>query len=171
MKSTQWVKCVWVTAMLTAIAPSSVAQASTQPRQDTTRMDRHVQSYQDGIKYYQAGQLELARREFDSFLGAVGEHAGGNFMMGLVQLQLEDLEQAKKYLGLAVRYDGEMAAPRGYLGAIEYFLGNPDGGAAQRAALVEMHTRCNGTCENLAGIEEAIARIDANAAAVSGEAQ
>lgn len=156
-------------AALALLAPASFAQFSVddRPKQDIGKMDRYVRSYQDAVKYYQNGQTKLAEQELKKFLNGVGEHAGGNFMMGLVQVDLGDLEKARTSFRTAVRLDPEMVAPHGYLGAVEAVLGNPQAAQEQKAVLETMSAACNGTCPKAAEIAQGIQRIDENVAAAA----
>ncbi len=138
-----------------------------QPRVNTGRLDGSIKSYQDATKYYQAGQYKQAEMELEKFLAAVGEHAGGNFMMGLVQIGLQDIEKARTSFRAAVKSDPSMVAPRGYLGAVEAFLGNPKSAIEQKTALEKMATECGGNCPKAADITQALQRVEENLAAAA----
>ena len=130
---------------------------------------RPIKSYQDAVKYYQNGQMGLAEKELENFLGKVGEHAGGNFLMGMVQVQQGDLDKARTSFKTTVKLDPTMVAPKGWLGAIEAALGNPAGAAAQKAELEKLKAACAGTCPKAAEIAEGIQRIDENVAAAAAQ--
>jgi Flp pilus assembly protein TadD len=119
------------------------------------------------VKYYQNGQFKQAERELEKFLGKVGEHAGGNFMMGLVQIELQNIDKARTSFVTAVKLDPAMVAPRGYLGAIEAFSGNPQGALEQKTALEKMKTDCEATCPKAGEIDMALERINQNMAAAA----
>jgi len=157
-------------ALLMLAAPAALAQgsiSSTRPKQDIGKMDDYIKSYQDAVKYYQTGQFKLAEKELLSFLEHVGEHAGGNFLMGLVQIELQDLEKARTSFRAAVRLDATMVGPHGYLGAVEAVLGNMPGAVAQKTTLAKMKTDCAGKCPKAAEIDQAIQRVDENIAAAT----
>jgi TolA-binding protein len=154
-------------AVLLMLAAPAVLAQSGQPKPDIGKMDRLVKSYQDAVKYYQTGQFKLAEKELISFLDKVGEHAGGNFVMGMVQVQLGDLEKARTSFRTAVKLDPTMVAPHGWLGAIEAALGNPKAATDRKAVLVKMQADCAGTCPKAGEIAEAIQRIDENVAAAA----
>jgi tetratricopeptide (TPR) repeat protein len=154
---------------LTVFAPGSYAQLVTRPTLDTSRMDDAIKIYQDAVALYQKGEFKVAEKKLEDFLGRTADHAGGNFMMGLVQLELQDLDRSRIFLRNAVKYDPQMVSAKGYLGAIEYILGEPAKGQEQRAALAAMKTACAGACPKAADIDQAIERIDANAAALAEE--
>jgi TolA-binding protein len=166
---TKFVHGIVAAGCLALFAPTSFAQdgATVRPKQDIAKMDRYIKSYQDAVKYYQTGQTKLAEKELLDFLEGVGEHAGGNFMMGLVQVDLGDFEKARTSFRAAVKLDSEMVAPRGWLGAIEAALGNPQAAMEQKVALEKMKTACGATCPKAADIAQAIQRIDENVAAAA----
>jgi hypothetical protein len=164
MKLMQAVACI----VLVALAAPAFAQGSTRaPNIDQSKMDDSIKSYQDAVKYYQAGQLGLAEQELEKFLGRVGEHAGGNFLMGMVQAQQGDLEKSRTSFRTAVKLDPAMVGPKGWLGAVEAALGNLPGAAAQKAELEKLAAACAGTCPKAGEIAQGIQRIDDNVAAVS----
>jgi TolA-binding protein len=151
------------------MAPAVFAQdgLTARPRIDSSKMDRYIKSYQDAVKYYQTGQLNLAEKELKDFLDKVGEHAGANFLMGMVQVQQGNLEKARTSFRTTVKLDPTMVSPHGWLGAIEAALGNPAAAATQKAALEQMKAECAGTCPKAAEIAEGIQRIDENVAAAA----
>ncbi len=152
---------------LVSIAPVVDAQMVTRPKQDNTRMDDAIRIYQDAAALYQKGEYKVAEKKMDEFLGKAANHAGGNFVMGLIQIELQDIDKARVFLRNAVKYDSQMVSAKGYLGAIEYVMGDATRGQEQRAALAAMKETCAGACPKAADIDEAIERIDANAAAVA----
>jgi TolA-binding protein len=163
---TRLMRAATCVALLMTAAPAALAQGGSggQPKPNIDKMDRYIKSYQDAVKYYQTGQFKLAEKELLSFLEHVGEHAGGNFLMGLVQIELQDLEKARTSFRTAVKLDATMVAPHGYLGAVEAVLGNPQGAVAQKAALEKMKADCAGKCPKASEIDQAIQRIDENVA-------
>jgi tetratricopeptide (TPR) repeat protein len=165
--------CAVMGAALFPAAPPLTAPAAAQelvkraPNIDQSKMDDSIRSYQDAVKYYQNGQLGLAEQELQKFLSKVGEHAGGNFLMGLVQAQQGNLEKARTSFRTTVKLDPSMVAPKGWLGAVEAALGNLPGAAAQKAELDKLNAACAGSCPKAAEIAQAIQRIDENVAAVN----
>ncbi len=149
------------------IAPALAQRAALpdQPRPQIGKMDDSIKSYEDALKYYKAGDLERARQQLEDFLGKVGEHAGGNFLMGMVQAQMGDLAKSKIYFGTAVKFDPTMVSAHGWLGAVDAALGDMPGAEAQRAALVQMQTDCAGKCPKAATIQQEMDRIDQNISA------
>jgi tetratricopeptide (TPR) repeat protein len=162
-------------ALLSFGALPAIAQSTTgvvrAPNIDQSKMDESIRSYQDAVKYYQTGQLGLAEKELEKFLGKVGEHAGGNFLMGLVQAQLGNLEKARTSFKTTVKLDPDMVAPKGWLGAVEAALGNLPEAAVQKAELEKLQASCAGSCPKAAEIAQGIQRIDENVAAVTQQQQ
>jgi Tfp pilus assembly protein PilF len=155
--------------LLAFAAPSALAQEvyARAPNIDNSKMDKHIKSYQDAVKYYQTGQLKLAEKELEKFLGNVGEHAGANFLMGMIRVQEGDLEKARTSFRTTVKLDPAMVSPHGWLGAIEAALGNPSAARAQKAELEKMKEACAGTCPKAAEIALEIQRVDENIAAAA----
>jgi len=166
MKLMQAAACAVALALA---APTALAQSLSEraPNIDQSKMDDSIRSYQDAVKYYQGGQIGLAEKELEKFLGKVGEHAGGNFLMGMVQVQQGNLEKARTSFKTTVKLDPAMVSPKGWLGAIEAALGNLPGAAAQKAELEKLKAACAGTCPKAAEIAQEIQRIDENVAAVT----
>jgi predicted Zn-dependent protease len=161
--------CAAICAALLApsVASAQISRAAPQPKVNQDKMDASIKKYQDAVRHYQAGQFKQAENELEDFLGRVGEHAGGNFMMGLVQIELQNLDKARTSLRAAVNLDPTMVAPRGYLGAVEAFSGNMQGASEQKTALEKMKTDCGGTCPKAAEIDTALDRVVQNMAAAA----
>jgi uncharacterized protein HemY len=148
-----------------AAAPASAQQlVKRAPNIDSSKMDDSIKQYQDAVKYYQTGQFNLAEKELEKFLGKVGEHAGGNFLMGMIRVQQGDFEKARTSFRTAVKLDAAMVSPHGWLGAVEAVLGNPSAAQAQKAELEKMKAACGETCPKAAEIATEIRRIDENIA-------
>lgn len=163
-KLMQAAACALVLAFAAAPAP---AQSLTQraPNIDSSRMDQHIKRYQDAVKYYQEGKIKQAENELEKFLGSVGEHAGGNFLMGMVRIQQQDFEKARTSFRTTVKLDPAMVSPKGWLGAVEAVLGNKAAALEQKAELEKMKAACAGTCPKASEIDLEIQRIDDNLAA------
>lgn len=161
--------CAAILAALLApsVASAQISRAAPQPKVNQDKMDDVIKKYQDAVRYYQSGQYKLAEQELEDFLERVGEHAGGNFMMGLVQIELQNLDKARTSFRTAVKLDPAMVSPRGYLGAIEAFSGNMPGAAEQKSALEKMGADCAGTCPKAGEIAQAIQRVEENMAAAA----
>ena len=149
------------------VVSAQISRAGPQPKVNQDKMDNSIKKYQDATRHYQAGQFKQAEKELQDFLGMVGEHAGGNFMMGLVQLELQNLDKARTSFRTAVNLDPTMVAPRGYLGAVEAFSGNMQGAADQKTALEKMKADCAGMCPKAGEIDTALERVTQNMAAAA----
>jgi TolA-binding protein len=149
------------------VASAQISRAAPQPKVNQDKMDSSIRDYEDAVRFYQAGQYKQAEKELQQFLGRVGEHAGGNFIMGLVQLELQNMEKARTSFRTAVNLDPTMVAPKGYLGAVEAFAGNMQGAMEQKTALEKMKAECAGTCEKAGEIDTALERVVQNMAAAA----
>jgi Flp pilus assembly protein TadD len=167
MKLVQAAACAVLLAFAAQPAPAQqlVKRA---PNIDSSKMDESIRQYQDAVKYYQNGQFNLAEKELEKFLGKVGEHAGGNFLMGMVRVQQGDFEKARTSFRTTVKLDPAMVSPHGWLGALEAVLGDPAAAQAQRAELEKMKAACAETCPKAAEIATELQRIDENVAMAAG---
>jgi len=156
--------CVVVLSFSAVPAPAQELVPRT-PGLNSSKMDDSIKSYQDALKYYQTGQLKLAEKELEKFLGKVGQHAGGNFLMGMIRIQQNDFEKARTSFRVAVKLDPALVSPHGWLGAVESALGNPQAALAQKAELEKMKAACVEPCAKAADIALEIRRIDETMAA------
>lgn len=117
--------------------------------------------YAQGVDLLKAGNYKQAEKAFDDVLDVAAKDANTNYMMSLAQIGQNDFNNARKYLRNAVKYDGNMALARGWLGAVEARLGDKGKAEEQKTALVDLQTKCAGACAENAQIDGAIARIDA----------
>ncbi len=88
-----------------------------------------------------------------------------NLMMGVAQIGLNDLPEARRFLSRAVSEKPDLADALGRLGWVEARLGNADGAGKQRAALAGLKAKCNGACPQAAAIDVGISLIDSAGAA------
>ncbi len=100
----------------------------------------------------------LARREGDP---------ATNFMMGVAQIGLNDLAEAKRYLSRAVSEKPDLAEAIGRLGWVEARQGNAGDAARHRGVLTGLKAKCAGTCPQSAAIDAAITVIDSAKSATS----
>lgn len=131
--------------------------------------------YEDAVEYLNKGQFTEAERKFETMIGVQSKFPPKlvpmiNYLMGRTKMGLQKYPDAKKYMETAVKLDPEMAAPRGYIGALEYTAGNMDAVKEQLLKLDSMKTQCKSTCAQKADIDNAIKLIMAQrpAAAPSG---
>jgi tetratricopeptide (TPR) repeat protein len=127
--------------------------------------------YAQGVELMKAGNFKQAEKAFDDVLDVAGKDANANYMMALAQIGQQDFNNARKYLRNAVKYDGNHALARGWLGAVEAKQGDAGKAAEQKTALEGLKAKCAGTCAEAATIDAAIARIDAAAANPAGPLQ
>ena len=88
-----------------------------------------------------------------------------NLMMGVAQIGLNDLREARRFLSRAVSEKPDLADALGRLGWVEARLGNADGAGKQRTALAGLKAKCNGACPQAAAIDVGIPLIDSAGAA------
>jgi len=156
--------CIVLLSLAAAPAPAQDLVPRT-PGLDSSKMDASIKQYEDALKYYKTGQLGLAEKELQKFLGKVGQHAGGNFLMGMIRIQQNDFEKARTSFRAAVKADPAMVSPHGWLGAVESALGNPAVALEQKAELEKIKAACVAPCPKAADIDLEIRRIDETMAA------
>jgi tetratricopeptide (TPR) repeat protein len=127
-----------------------------------------VKRYAQGAELLKAGNYKQAEKAFDDVLDVAAKDANTNYMMGLTQIGQQDFNSARKYFRNAVKYDGNNATARGWLGAVEAKQGDTGKAAEQKAALEAMKVKCAGTCAEAKFIDAAIAQIDAAVANPAG---
>ena len=87
-----------------------------------------------------------------------------NYMMGVAQIGLNDLAEARRYLSRAVSEKPDLADALGRLSYVETKLGDTAGARKHRADLVALKTKCAGSCTEAAAIDAAIAVADSGGA-------
>lgn len=116
--------------------------------------------YKQGVEYIQAKDYPRAVAAFREVLVKRDGDPATNFMMGVAQIGMNDLNEAKRYLSRAVSAKPDLAEEVGRLGWVEAKLGNAAGAKAQRDALERLRDKCAGACAEAAAINAAIAVID-----------
>ena len=137
------------------------------PSTSSSRIDP-VKRYQQGADLLKAGNYKQAEKAFDDVLDVAAKDANTNYMMGLTQIGQQDFNSARKYFRNAVKYDGNNATARGWLGAVEAKQGDAGKAAEQKTALEAMKVKCAATCAEAKFIDAAIAQIDAAVANPAG---
>jgi tetratricopeptide (TPR) repeat protein len=132
------------------------------PKTDT--MDPSL-LYKQGVEYIQAKDYTRAVAVLRDVLQKRESDPAANLMMGVAQIGLNDLNEAKKYLSRAVSEKPDLADAVGRLGWVEAKLGNAAGAKAQRDALTKLKDKCAGKCPEAATISAAFATLDGVAAA------
>ncbi len=140
------------------------------PSMSSSRIDP-VKRYQQGTELLKAGNYKQAEKAFDDVLDVAAKDANTNYMMGLTQIGQQDFNSARKYFRNAVKYDGNNATARGWLGAVEAKQGDAGKAAEQKTALEAMKAKCAGTCAEAKFIDAAITQIDAAVANPAGPMQ
>ncbi len=137
------------------------------PSASSSRIDP-VKRYQQGADLLKAGNYKQAEKAFDDVLDVAAKDANTNYMMGLTQIGQQDFNSARKYFRNAVKYDGNNATARGWLGAVEAKQGDAGKAAEQKTALEAMKVKCAAACAEAKFIDAAIAQIDAAVANPAG---
>lgn len=83
-----------------------------------------------------------------------------NYMMGLAQIGLNDLAEARRYLARAVSEKPDLADALGRLSYVEAKLGATSDAQKHRADLVSLKAKCAGACAEAAAIDAAITVAD-----------
>lgn len=159
---------VAVGALTLPVSTALAESAGSRPSLSNEAFDTG-QKYQDGIRFLQQGAYKEAERAFKDVLEVTGRDAGVNYMMAMSQLGLNDMKDARKYLRASVKYNGELAEARGWLGAVEIQMGDAEAGAEQKAALEAQKAKCAAACPKAAAIDEGLARIEAASAKPASE--
>lgn len=87
-----------------------------------------------------------------------------NYMMGVAQIGLNDLPEARRYLVRAVEAKPDLVDALGRLGWVDGKLGNTADAAKHRATLAGLKAKCAGKCPEAASIDTAISVVDSAAA-------
>lgn len=113
-----------------------------------------------GVVALEANDFVKAERDFAKSLRYNSGDAAARFYMGVTKMKLEKWDEAKRYLKTPARVMRKAPEPKSHLGVTYAKLGDIDGAKAQRAALVKLAERCNGTCELSPNIADGIRMID-----------
>lgn len=160
----------YVLAACAALAMVAVAPAHAQytgggstdmPRVDT--MDPTA-LYKQAVDYIGKGDFARAVPLLREVLAKRDGDPAANLMMGVAQIGLNDLPEARRFLSRAVSEKPDLADAIGRLGWVEARLGNADGAGKQRAVLTGLKAKCNGACADAAAIDTGLALIDSAAA-------
>lgn len=146
-------------AILAIGAPALAQQGGTTGKASVSAAVR----FNQGIDALDAKKYAEADAAFGDVLAAKPDDWQAAYMRGQAQHALNNLQGAKESFETTLRLQPGVVDARGHLGAIDKKLGDTQGAADQRAALVESQTRCGGTCTGAKQIDAAIAMIDAAA--------
>jgi tetratricopeptide (TPR) repeat protein len=131
---------------------------------NTETMDPTLQ-YKMGVEYIQQKDYQRAVQVLREVLAKRDSDPAANLMMGVAQIGLNDLNEAKRYLARAVSSKPDLADAIGRLGWVEAKLGNTAGAQAQRETLTKLKDKCAGKCPEAAAIDAAFATLDGAPAA------
>ncbi len=162
--------CVMLLAMPAVAANGGGGGGGGSPSASGSGVDP-AKRYAQGVELMKAGNYKQAEKAFDDVLDVAGKDANANYMMALAQVGQQDFNNARKFFRNAVKYDGNHALARGWLGAVEAKLGDASKASEQKTALEAAKAKCAGTCAEAATIDASIARIDAAVANPSGPLQ
>jgi tetratricopeptide (TPR) repeat protein len=121
-----------------------------------------AKKYAEGVDLLKQSNWKQAAKAFDEVLDVAPRDPNTNYMMSLAKIGDQNFNDARKYLRNAVKYQPSFPQARGWLGAVEAKLGDSGKANEQKTALVDLKTKCAGTCPEAAAIEAAIARVDAS---------
>ena len=121
--------------------------------------------YKQAVEYIQAKDYQRAISALRTVLAKRESDPAANLMMGVAQIGMNNLPEAKRYLSRAVSEKPDLADAIGRLGWVEAKLGDAAGAQAQRAALTKLKDKCAGTCPEAAAINAAFATLDGTPAA------
>ena len=121
--------------------------------------------YRNGIAAMQEQRWKDAERAFGRVLDVAPKDANTNLLMALAKLGRGDAKGARGFLEKAVKYDPDLLAAHGKLGAVYAKLGDPAKAQAQLDWLQARDAACAGTCSEAAQIQEGLAEVKAAMAA------
>lgn len=119
-----------------------------------------AEEYRHGVAAMDAGNYSEAIRHFKRVVRAVPRNAEANFMLGLSYVGQNKDKRAIRYLRKAVKYDSNIAAARGQLGAAQARRGDETRAREQHDALAAMAEQC-GDCAQADTIARAMTAIEA----------
>lgn len=131
------------------------------PRVDT--MDPTA-LYKRAVEYIQAKDYTRAVSLLRDVLASRDSDPASNYMMGIAQIGLNDLAEARRYLSSAISEKPDLAEALGRLSYVETRLGATADAQKHRDDLVALRTKCAGACAEAAAIDSAITVADAAAA-------
>jgi tetratricopeptide (TPR) repeat protein len=161
----------YVLAACAALSIAAIAPAHAQytgggspalPRIDT--MDPTA-LYNQAVDYISKNDFARAVPLLREVLAKRDGDPAANLMMGVAQIGLNDLPEARRFLARAVSEKPDLADAIGRLGWVEARLGNADAAGKQRATLASLKAKCNGACAEAAAIDTGLTLIDSAGAA------
>lgn len=116
--------------------------------------------YRQAVEAIQAKDFVRAVPLLRDVLAMREQDPASNLMMGIAEIGLGDLREARRFLVRAVSEKPDLAEALGRLGWIEARLGSPEEAGRQRQKLVSLKEACAAGCAEAGAIEMAISLID-----------
>ena len=138
---------------------SSGGSGSTAPSSSGPSYDP-VEEYQKGVDALKSGEYKKAERAFKRVTKVAKKDANTRYMLGLAHLGQEENKAAAKSFERAVKYDAELYAAHGKLGATYVLLDKLDKADGVLADLQAASAACASTCPEAAKIAAAIAEVE-----------
>ncbi len=120
--------------------------------------------YKRAVEYIQARDYTRAVSLLRDVLARRDSDPASNYMMGIAQIGLNDLNEARRYLSTAISEKPDLAEALGRLSYVEARLGATADAQKHRADLMALQAKCAGACAEAAAIEAAITVAGAAAA-------
>ncbi len=120
--------------------------------------------YKQAVDYIQKKDFQRAVPLLREVLQKRENDPASNYMMGVAQIGLDNLPEARRVLARAVSEKPDFADAIGRLGWVEAKMGNPSEATKHRATLTALKTKCAAKCAESAAIDTAIAVVDSAAA-------
>lgn len=125
-----------------------------------------------GLEALQAQNFVLAEKSFEGLLAKNPTTSDANYLMGLAKMGLKKWPEAKQFLEIAIVEEPKRPEPKARLAVAAIMANDIPLATSQRAELVSMKARCNGSCPeaslitgNLAMVDKVIAAVNAPPAA------
>ncbi len=126
-----------------------------------------VVEYQSGLKNIEAGKFKDAEKNFAKVIKVARRHAQSHYYTGVAKVGQGKHKSSVRYFKSAIKYDKNMYAAYGGLGAAYANAGKAEKAEAVLEDLAEIAATC-GTCANSGSIKVAQDKITA---ALNGEIQ
>jgi tetratricopeptide (TPR) repeat protein len=150
------------------LAPAGMALAagsgggggSSSPSMSAPQFDAAAE-YRSGIEALQANRFADAKRSFGHVLAVAPRDANTNYLAGLADAGLNDLNNAKKHYEKAVKADKDMVLAHRELAITYAKLGERPKAEAELAVLNQLNTACAGSCAKSADLTASISAVQA----------
>lgn len=143
-----------------SIAAPAGGEGSSTPSMSAPQYDPAA-DYRSAVEALQASRFKDAKKAIDRVLKAAPRDANSNFLAGLANAGLGDLDGARKHYERAVKADKELVNAQRELGITYAKLGDRAKAEAALAGLKRMQEKCAGSCAKAAEIGTAINALTA----------